>query len=205
MILIGGWLAAARWRLNQNNITIPTMQYFSTSNNKNNSDSDNLTHVDSEGHARMVGVGNKSATRRVALASGKIILGEAAFKLVQENNIKKGDVLSVAQIAGIMGAKQTSSLIPLCHPLNLDNVEVKLSMEDTDLSIKVEAMVEVTGKTGVEMEALTSVSVTMLTVYDMCKAVTKDMVITDIKLRLKTGGKSDYTQPEWLPGHRDQV
>ena len=153
----------------------------------------------------MVGVGNKSDTRRVALASGKIILGEAAFKLVQENNIKKGDVLSVAQIAGIMGAKQTSSLIPLCHPLNLDNVEVKLSMEDTDLSIKVEAMVEVTGKTGVEMEALTSVSVTLLTVYDMCKAVTKDMVITDIKLRLKTGGKSDYTQPEWSPGHRDQV
>ena len=106
-------------------------------------------------------------------------------------NIKKGDVLTVAQLAGVMGAKQTSTLIPLCHPLQLDNIEVRLELVPADLAIKVEAKVEVTGKTGVEMEALTSVSVSLLTIYDMCKAVTKSMTITDIKLIIKTGGKSD--------------
>ena len=151
-----------------------------------------LTHVDTDGKANMVGVGHKTPTRRTAIATGKIILGKSAFDLVQQNNIKKGDVLTVAQLAGVMGAKQTSTLIPLCHPLQLDNIEVRLELVPADLAIKVEAKVEVTGKTGVEMEALTSVSVSLLTIYDMCKAVTKNMTITDIKLIIKTGGKSDY-------------
>ena len=172
-------------------------------------DSDHLTHVDSDGKAAMVGVGHKTITRRTAVASGKIIIGEAAFKLVSDNNIKKGDVLTVAQIAGVMAAKKTSSLIPLCHPLNLDNIKVKgvliiqvnctefcqvqLKLDPEDYSVKVQSEVDVSAKTGVEMEALTSVSVTLLTVYDMCKAVTKNMTITDIKLDIKTGGKSDYS------------
>ena len=151
-----------------------------------------LTHVDTDGKANMVGVGHKTPTRRTAIATGKIILGKSAFDLVQQNNIKKGDVLTVAQLAGVMGAKQTSTLIPLCHPLQLDNIEVRLKLVPADLAIKVKAKVEVTGKTGVEMEALTSVSVSLLTIYDMCKAVTKSMTITDIKLIIKTGGKSDY-------------
>jgi len=133
-----------------------------------------LTHVDTDGKANMVGVGHKTPTRRTAIATGKIILGKSAFDLVQQNNIKKGDVLTIA------------------HPLQLDNIEVRLELVPADLAIKVEAKVEVTGKTGVEMEALTSVSVSLLTIYDMCKAVTKSMTITDIKLIIKTGGKSDY-------------
>jgi len=159
-------------------------------------DSDHLTHVDSDGKAAMVGVGHKTITRRTAVASGKIIIGEAAFKLVSDNNIKKGDVLTVAQIAGVMAAKKTSSLIPLCHPLNLDNIKVQLKLDPEDYSVNVQSEVDVSAKTGVEMEALTSVSVTLLTVYDMCKAVTKNMTITDIKLDIKTGGKSDYSALE---------
>merc|ERR1719414_950884 len=140
----------------------------------------------------MVNVGHKKETTRTAVATGNIFLGEEVFKLVESNQMKKGDVLTVSQLAGVMGAKQTSNLIPLCHPLQLDNIEVRLELDPTDLAIKVEAKVEVTGKTGVEMEALTSVSVSLLTIYDMCKAVTKNMIITDIKLIIKTGGKSEY-------------
>ena len=159
----------------------------------NNSDnSPGLTHVDGAGRARMVGVGHKTQTRRIARASGTIILGPEAFTRVAENSLKKGDVLTVAQIAGVLGAKQTPALIPLCHPLQLDDIKVDLSLDHTLLAVRVEAEVEVTGKTGVEMEALTAVSVALLTVYDMAKAVSKDMVITDIKLQFKTGGKSDY-------------
>ena len=154
--------------------------------------SPSLTHVDGAGRANMVGVGHKKQTRRNARASGAILLGPEAFSRVAENSLKKGDVLTVAQIAGVLGAKQTPALIPLCHPLQLDNIEVDLSLDHELLAVKVEAEVEVTGKTGVEMEALTAVSVALLTVYDMAKAVSKDMVITDIKLQFKTGGKSDY-------------
>ena len=156
-------------------------------------DGHTLTHVDTRGKASMVGVANKKVTHRVAVASGKILLGDIAYDLVSKNNIAKGDVLTVAQLAGIMGAKQTSNLIPLCHPLTLDKIKVDLSLEPADLAVKVEASVEVTGKTGVEMEALTGVSVALLTVYDMCKAVNKQMIITDIKLEMKTGGKSDFS------------
>ena len=158
----------------------------------NSDNSPDLTHVDGAGRARMVGVGHKIQTRRIARASGTILLGPEAFSRVAENSLKKGDVLTVAQIAGVLGAKQTPALIPLCHPLQLDNIKVDLSLDQEILAVKVEAEVEVTGKTGVEMEALTAVSVALLTVYDMAKAVSKDMVITDIKLQFKTGGKSDY-------------
>ena len=158
----------------------------------NNSDKLGLTHVDGAGRASMVGVGHKTQTRRIARAAGTILLGPEAFTRVAENSLKKGDVMTVAQIAGVLGAKQTPALIPLCHPLQLDNIKVDLSLDQEILAVKVEAEVEVTGKTGVEMEALTAVSVALLTVYDMAKAVSKDMVITDIKLQFKTGGKSDY-------------
>ena len=148
--------------------------------------------MDGAGRASMVGVGHKTETRRTARASGTIILGPEAFTRVSENSLKKGDVLTVAQIAGVLGAKQTPALIPLCHPLPLDNIKVDLSLDPESLAVNVMAEVEVTGRTGVEMEALTAVSVALLTVYDMAKAITKDMVITDIKLQFKTGGKSDY-------------
>ena len=151
-----------------------------------------LTHVDSDGKASMVDVGQKNDTVRTAIATGKIILGENAFKLVESNQMKKGDVLTVSQIAGVMGAKQTANLIPLCHPLILNKIDVKLKLDKSDFSVIVEGSVQCSGKTGVEMEALTAVSVTLLTVYDMCKAVTKDMTIENIKLVKKTGGKSDY-------------
>lgn len=140
----------------------------------------------------MVNVGQKIETSRTAVAVGKIMLGSKTFCLVESNQIKKGDVLSVAQIAGIMGAKQTSALIPLCHPLLLDSVDVKVRLDKDLEAVVVEATVSCTGRTGVEMEALTAVTVALLTLYDMCKAVDKDMVMGDIKLIKKTGGKSDY-------------
>jgi len=152
----------------------------------------NLTHVDSEGKAAMVDVGHKIDTTRTAVATGKIVVGEVAFKLIENNQMKKGDVLTVAQIAGVMGTKQTSNLIPLCHPLILNNIDIRLRLNESDFSVIVEGSVTCHGKTGVEMEALTGVSVALLTVYDMCKAVTKDMVIGEVKLIKKTGGKSDY-------------
>ena len=155
--------------------------------------STNLTHVDGEGRAEMVDVGEKAVSRRTAVAEGKIVLGETAWRLVEENKIKKGDVLTVSQLAGLMAVKQTSSLIPLCHPLNVDNITISLTLHPSDYSVQVRAVVSCTDKTGVEMEALTGVSVALLTVYDMCKAVTKDMTISDIRLLSKTGGKSDYT------------
>lgn len=140
----------------------------------------------------MVDVGHKNESTRTAVAAGRINLGSKTFSLVQSNQMKKGDVLSVAQIAGIMGAKQTSSLIPLCHPLLLDLVDVEVKLEKDTQSVKVVATVRCTGRTGVEMEALTAVTVALLTLYDMCKAVDKDMVIGEVKLVKKTGGKSDY-------------
>lgn len=157
-------------------------------------DSVHLTHVDSAGNAKMVDVGGKRDSVRTALARGSIVLGREAYMLVVSNQVKKGDVLTVAQLAGIMGAKQTSNLIPLCHPLLLNKIEVNLYLDQTPgaYSVIAEAQVECSGKTGVEMEALSAVSVALLTVYDMCKAVTKDMVITDVHLVSKKGGKSDY-------------
>lgn len=155
---------------------------------------DVLTHVDSKGKANMVDVGEKLETRRVAVAVGTILLGEKAFKLVINNKMSKGDVLTVSEIAGIMGAKKTSELIPLCHPLSINKVHVRIRMDETNYSAVVECTVSCTGKTGVEMEALTGVSVTLLTLYDMCKAVSKSMILSEIKLLQKTGGRSDYSR-----------
>lgn len=151
-----------------------------------------LTHVDAAGRAAMVGVGGKVDTVRVAEAEGSIIIGSTAFQLVEANQLKKGDVLTVSQLAGVMGVKATSSLIPLCHPLLLTNISLTLTLDRESQGVRVRSRVECCGKTGVEMEALTGVSIALLTVYDMCKAVTKDMVIKDIRLLSKSGGKSDY-------------
>ena len=147
-----------------------------------------FTHFNTEGRAHMVEVGEKDDTKRTAIAQGKIQMKKETIELIKEGMIKKGDVLSVAQIGGIMGAKKTSDLIPMCHNINLTGVDIKFNiLED---SIVVQSKVNTIGKTGVEMEALTAVSLALLTIYDMCKAVDKDMIMGDIKLIKKTGGKS---------------
>ncbi len=149
-----------------------------------------LTHFDDDGNAVMVDVGAKAVTERVATAAGRVLMEAATLRLIRERGLKKGDVLAVAQLAGIMGAKRTPDLIPLCHPLSLSSVEVTLTTEDDPPSIEVSATCRLKGRTGVEMEALTAVSLAALTVYDMCKAADRGMRITDIRLRQKSGGKS---------------
>ena len=155
-----------------------------------------LTHLDDKGHARMVDVGEKKATNRQATASGQIFMTSETLQLIVAGDNKKGDALSVARIAGIMAAKQASTLIPLCHPLMLTKVAVELKIDQEGSSVSCLATVQTKGQTGVEMEALTAVNVALLTIYDMCKANDKGMVISDIKLLTKSGGKSG----EW---HRD--
>ena len=142
-----------------------------------------LTHTDSSGKAKMVDVGDKPDQERRAVASGRILLEAATVELIRENEIKKGDVLVMAQLAGIQAAKQTSSLIPLCHNIFLSGVKVNAELHDNSVEVTAEA--NSFGKTGVEMEALTAVSVALLTVYDMCKAVDKNMIIEEVKLQLK--------------------
>lgn len=152
-----------------------------------------LTHLNEEGHAHMVNVGDKEETNRQGIARGKILMKPATLALIQEGNMPKGDVLAVARLAGIMAAKQTAQLIPLCHPLMLTGSEVDFRFNQGESSVEVQAVVSTSGKTGVEMEALTAVSVALLTIYDMCKAVDKEMKIEQIRLVKKTGGKSgDY-------------
>ncbi|KAI1895163.1 hypothetical protein AGOR_G00103470 [Albula goreensis] len=150
---------------------------------------DQLTHTDAQGRATMVDVGGKPMTRRTAVAQATVQLPPKAFRLVRENQLAKGDALSVAQIAGIMAAKQTSTLIPLCHPLPLDKVAVTLELVESRQAAVVTATCQTTGRTGVEMEALTAASLAALTLYDMCKAVSHDITITDIRLVSKTGGR----------------
>ncbi|MCW3097738.1 MAG: molybdenum cofactor biosynthesis protein [Chthonomonadaceae bacterium] len=150
-----------------------------------------LTHLDARGRAQMVDVSEKAETVRRAVAQGRVLLAPATVSLLRDNAVPKGDALAVARIAGIMAAKRTSELIPLCHPLPVTKVTVNL--EITEAGVEILAEVRVTGKTGVEMEALTAVSVAALTLYDMVKAVDKGAVITDIRLEEKSGGKSgDY-------------
>ena len=152
-----------------------------------------LSHVDDEGRARMVDVSAKTATARTAVARGRVLVGEEAFRLVEANKIRKGDVLTVSHVAGILGAKQTSRLIPLCHDVLLEGVDLDLDLNADDFAIEVRAYVKTTGPTGVEMEALTAVSVAALTIYDMCKSVSREIAITDVQLLAKTGGQSgDY-------------
>ncbi|XP_059557770.1 molybdenum cofactor biosynthesis protein 1 isoform X1 [Myotis daubentonii] len=151
--------------------------------------SDQLTHVDTEGRAAMVDVGGKPDTERVAVASAMVLLGPVAFRLVQENRLKKGDALVVAQLAGVQAAKLTSQLIPLCHHVALSHVHVRLELDSTRHAVVIQASCRARGPTGVEMEALTSAAVAALTLYDMCKAVSRDIVLGDIKLISKTGGQ----------------
>ena len=155
--------------------------------------SSELTHLDQHGAAHMVDVSDKATTQRTAVATGFIQLQPATLALLRDHALPKGDVLATARIAGIMAAKQTSSLIPLCHPLPLTKVAVDLELVDTPISgVKIQATCRTTGKTGVEMEALTAVSVAGLTLYDMCKAVDQEMVIGAIQLVKKAGGKRDF-------------
>ena len=149
-----------------------------------------FTHFDENGNARMVDVSGKAVTSREAVAVGRIRVSEEVFQAVRNKEIKKGDVLTVAQVAGIMGAKQTSALIPMCHLLNLTHASVTFRMLEESSEIEASCTVRTEGKTGVEMEALTGVSVALLTVYDMCKAVDRRMVMGDIHLVEKHGGKS---------------
>jgi cyclic pyranopterin phosphate synthase len=160
--------------------------------------STDLTHFDSQGASRMVDVGDKPVTSRLARASGKVRMQPATLARIQQRGFVKGDVLEVARLAGMMAAKRTGELIPLCHPLGLDSVTVGFSFPD-DQTVAITSEVRVTGKTGVEMEALTAVSVAALTIYDMCKAIDRVMTIAEIRLEEKLGGKSGHFVRETAP------
>jgi len=149
-----------------------------------------LSHLDDQGRAKMVDVSDKEVTSRIAVARGAIHMRPETLALIREGKVKKGDVFSVARVAGIMAAKKTSELIPMCHPLNITSVEIDLSAENNPARVEIEATVRVAGKTGVEMEAMAAVAVAGLTIYDMCKAVDREMSIGEIRLVKKSGGKS---------------
>ena len=151
-----------------------------------------LTHFNESGEAHMVDVGEKAVTQRVAVATGKITMQPSTFALVKSGNAKKGDVIGIARIAAIMASKRTSDLIPLCHPIALTRVRVDFTLDEATSSITCQAQAQCAGQTGVEMEALTAVQVGLLTIYDMCKAVDRFMVMTDIQLVEKLGGKSGH-------------
>ena len=154
---------------------------------------DDFTHFDNEGRAKMVDVGDKAITTRTAIAAAKVLVNPGTFELIKSGGVKKGDVLTVAQVAGIMGAKKTPELIPMCHAITIEAVNLKLWLNESELAVEIRAEVRCEGKTGVEMEALTAASTAALTVYDMCKAIQRDIVITDIRLISKTGGThGDY-------------
>ncbi|MGE5305534.1 MAG: cyclic pyranopterin monophosphate synthase MoaC [Alphaproteobacteria bacterium] len=156
-----------------------------------------LSHLDEQGRARMVDVSEKAVTSRVAVARGVIHMRPETLALILEKQIEKGDVFSVARVAGIMAAKKTSELIPMCHPLNITSVKIDLHPGERPAAVEIEATVRVDGKTGVEMEAMTAVSVAGLTIYDMCKAVDREMSIGEIRLVKKSGGKSGtFTRKE---------
>lgn len=147
-----------------------------------------FTHFNESGRAFMVDVSEKKETERTAVAFGRVLVNETTFNLIKNGGMKKGDVLTTAQIAGIMGAKKTSQIIPMCHPIMISGINMNLSLNEKDMAVDIEASVKCNGQTGVEMEALTACSIACLTVYDMCKAVQKDIIITDINLIEKHGG-----------------
>ena len=156
-----------------------------------------FTHFGNEGRAKMVNVGEKPVSTRTAIAAGRVLVNRDTFDLIKSGGMKKGDVLAVAQVAGVMGAKRTPDIIPMCHPIIIDGIDLELSLNDELCSVEIKAAVSCDGRTGVEMEALSAVSVAALTVYDMCKAVQKDMVISDNSLLSKTGGvHGDYERSE---------
>lgn len=151
-----------------------------------------FTHINDQGHARMVDVSNKAVTDRMAVAAGSVYMQPETFRLILDGQMKKGDVLAVAQVAGIMAAKKTSEIIPMCHPLMLTGIDIHFEMDDAISAIHIRASVKTSGQTGVEMEALHAVSAAALTIYDMCKAVDRAMRITDIRVVEKDGGKSGH-------------
>ena len=156
-----------------------------------------FTHFNDQGRAKMVDVGDKAPSRRTAVAGARVLLHRDTFELIRSGGVKKGDVLTVAQIAGVMGAKRTPDLIPMCHPVVVDGIDLTLMLDEERCSVEITAKVSCDGRTGVEMEALTAASVAALTVYDMCKAVQRDMVITDIRLLSKSGGvHGDFIRQE---------
>lgn len=156
-----------------------------------------FTHFNEQGRAKMVAVGEKPVTTRTAVATGRVFVNADTLSLIRSGGMKKGDVLTVAQVAGVMGAKRTPAIIPMCHPVLIDGVDLNLSLNEEALCVEITATVSCDGRTGVEMEALTAVSIAALTVYDMCKAVQKDMTISDIRLVSKTGGvHGDYRREE---------
>ena len=156
-----------------------------------------FTHFNEQGRARMVDVGEKPVSVRTAVAAARVLVNDNTFALIKSGGMKKGDVLTVAQVAGVMGAKRTPDLIPMCHPILIDGINLELHLDEQRLAVEIQATVSCAGHTGVEMEALTAVSTAALTVYDMCKAVQKDMVITDIRLVSKTGGiHGDYERKD---------
>ena len=156
-----------------------------------------FTHFNEQGRAKMVDVGEKPVTTRTAVAAARVLVNGHTFQLIKTGGMKKGDVLTVAQVAGVMGAKRTPDLIPMCHPILIDGINLELHLDEERQSVEIRATVSCDGRTGVEMEALTAVSTAALTVYDMCKAVQKDMVITDIRLVSKTGGvHGDYKRED---------
>ena len=149
---------------------------------------EDFTHFNEQGRAKMVDVGGKAPSHRTAVAGARVLVSRETFNLIRTGGMKKGDVLTVAQIAGVMGAKRTPDLIPMCHPIGITGINLELSLDEARCAVDICATVSCDGKTGVEMEALTAASTAALTVYDMCKAVQKDMVITDVRLLSKTGG-----------------
>jgi len=170
----------------RNNLSVAQLRSYCTQNSK-------LTHVGDDGKLKMVDVGSKTVTKRTAIASGVVQLNTEIIQLIKENSIKKGDVITVAKVAGIMAAKRTDQMIPLCHNIALSSVNIDIDVEG-ECGLRIRAVTIAGDKTGVEMEALTAVSVAALTVYDMCKALSHDIVIKDIRLEQKTGGKSDYVR-----------
>lgn len=153
-----------------------------------------LTHINEEGYARMVEVGDKEDTHRIAVARGSVVMAAETLKRIREGGVKKGDVLAVAQVAGIMAAKKTADVIPMCHPLMLSGVDVSFAFCEEKSRIDIEATVRTTGKTGVEMEAMHAVTAAGLTIYDMCKAMDREMVMASVRLVYKSGGKSGVYQ-----------
>ncbi len=158
-----------------------------------------LAHFDSKGRAQMIDVSGKSPTRRLAVASGLVRMQAKTLQAILEHRIKKGDVLSVAQLAGIQGAKATAQLIPLCHPLSLTSIKVHIEPDTALPGVRIQARVEAMDRTGVEMEALTAVSIAALTIYDMCKSIDRSLTLSEIRLEFKTGGKSGTYQRGSIP------
>lgn len=192
---------SGRFFLNPTGVRTNTYHLFPTFNNLStircySTDNQQLTHIDNTGNASMVDVTPKGITQRSATARATVKVGDKLTKLIKQDMIKKGDVLSVAQIAGITGAKKTADIIPLCHNIPLTNIRVTAHVDELKKAVIVYATVRCEGKTGVEMEALTAVSTASLTVYDMCKAISKEIVISDIELVSKSGGKKGYYQRE---------